>query len=222
MNHKTRPSWQPLAWDIVAALVVLFAGGLLGWPGMGGPFGPFFGASPGEGFGGFGGFDSGSGPGGPLGPRPHETAALQIASALLLAVPATAMLARRRWPLTVFGVAFVCFAGVTLLHVPGFGAGVAVVIAGYALAYRRSRSTAFGVAVAAAVVIVLLSLMRGDWGTFDLRVLQIAPALLISTALGAGRGDPRVRGAASGKRRATANRARAARHRRPPDLGDQP
>lgn len=182
MNRRRPDWWTGLGGDVLAAAVVLLGGGALGWIGLGGRAGigvdlPIFGAAPIPRF----GEPPEMGPGGSREMIPET---LPVVGLLILACAVILMFLRRRWPIPVFGAAFLFVIVSILIGFPPLGAGIAVTIAAYAVAYRVRRRTALFIAAAAVLVILVLSFAVTGWSSFDTRVFQIAAGIAIAAALG--------------------------------------
>ena len=170
---------------------MLFGGALFGIGGFrfGGPFGEFFGDNRLQPPAGMpaGGPASGMRDGMLWHGLTQETAVwLTFLGLLVIAVPAALMFVRRRFPLPVLCACMVWFVAVTMLSLPSIGPGIAVVIAGYAFAFRADHRPTLWIAIGILAALVLLSLWAGGWDTLDLRVLQIAAGFAVAAALGEG------------------------------------
>lgn len=94
------------------------------------------------------------------------------------------LLLRRRWPIPVLAGSLIIYCTTVVLGVPSNGAGIAMIIAGFGVANRRSRRLAFLSGGLAAAAVAVLSVTVAELGVIDPRVFQMAAGVAIATALG--------------------------------------
>lgn len=167
----------PWAYDVAAVAAVLVVGGFFAF------LGPRFNVFPG-----FVGFPHMEFPrSSPGGPRPGDDAGvtwLYLWIQLPLLISASALLARRGWPMVAYGVTFATLVLVVFGSAPPLGPAIALTIAVFGLANRSSQRVAFVSGGAAAVVILVVSFAATGWQSLEPRLLQVAAAVAIAAALG--------------------------------------
>lgn len=177
MDRHPEP-WQPRVplwvYDVVAVAVVLLVGGFFVWHGFrpgvipvpNAPRGPV------------------QGGGGPPGAFGGMSAGRYVWLHLPVLLSAAAVGVRRWWPYVAYGVTLACLIAVVLFGGPVAGPALALVIAQFGLANRRSRNTALVSGIVAAVVIVILSFAATHWGSPDLSLVVAVATVAIAAALG--------------------------------------
>lgn len=122
---------------------------------------------------------------GPMGPGPRNIDAFVSLTAFLpVVLTAAALPLRRRWPTIVTIGCLIVYAVTAFIGPASLGAGIAAVIAAYAMASRRLRRLSFTVGGLGALAVGILSVTVATFGVVELRVFQVAAAIAVATALG--------------------------------------
>lgn len=115
--------------------------------------------------------------------RPLAPAIMTLSLGAALAAAAF-LLFRHRLPLTTFVVTVLLYVVTVIAQIPTLGAGIAAIIAAFAMASSSPRKVAFIAGGVATAAVVVLSITGAEFGSFDPRIFQIGAGIAVSCALG--------------------------------------